>query len=87
MEDSAMQSRIHAVAGKTLEVLEGFILTAMKTMFRRGASGAQIRSFLDTYLPDYEGLYGGQQVLAALQSLENQGALQRRGFRWCLTTM
>ena len=82
-----MQARITAVAGKAREALKSFIVLSMKTMFRRGASGGQIRDFLHNYLPDRNELYNGQQVMLALQDLERDGVVQRRGIRWCLATL
>jgi hypothetical protein len=82
-----MNTRINAVVIKASEVLKSFIVMSMKTMFRRGASGNQIRSLLSTYLPDQDSIYNGQQVLLALQDLERSGTVERRGIRWCLTSL
>ncbi len=82
-----MQSPVSLVASKATEVLKSFIVLSMKTMFRRGASGGQIRSFLNTYLPEQPSSYNGDQVLIALEDLEREGVVQRRGIRWCLTAL
>jgi hypothetical protein len=86
-EKTSMKIRVSAVAIKTSELLKSFIVMAMKTMFRGGASGGQIRSLLSTYMPDQQSIYGGQRVLLALEDLERDGTLERRGIRWCLTSI
>lgn len=82
-----MKPIVGAVANKATEALKSFIILSMKTMFRRGASGGQIRAFLNTYLPDTPQAYNGQQVIVALEDLEQAGTVERRGIRWCLTAL
>jgi hypothetical protein len=79
-----MQSRLSAIAGKTAEVLKSFIVLGMKTMFRGGASGQQIASFLGTYVPDQPELFQGKRLQAALDGLERDGILRRAGYKWYL---
>ncbi|MEP5764280.1 MAG: hypothetical protein ABJ308_06790 [Halieaceae bacterium] len=82
-----MQSRINCVSEAAGEMLQSFIVMAMKTMFRRGASGGQIRNFLGLYLPEQNTIYQGDQVLTALQELQRAGTVERRGIHWCLATL
>lgn len=82
-----MKSHVAAVAFKASETLKSLIVMSMKTMFRRGASGRQIRSLLGNYLPDQAFLYSGQKIILALESLERDGTVERRGIRWCLTSL
>lgn len=68
-----------------LNALKRFIVLSLKTMFRGGASGGQIRDFLETYMPDEPGQYNGTQIVVALNDLRGEGVLERRGLRWCLS--
>jgi hypothetical protein len=82
--DASMKNRSNAVAEKALDAVKSFIVLSLKTMFRRGASGGQIRSFLESWLPQATHLYNGEQFMSALYDLESDGTLERRGIRWCL---
>lgn len=73
--------------GDTTEVLKHFVMLAMKTMFKRGASGSQIRTFLENYLPDQDNQYAGNHVKLALEDLQQEGSVERRGIRWCLVAI
>ena len=78
-----MQSPLSNVTGMAGDLLKSFIVMAMKTMFRRGASGGQIREFLALYMPEQETLYNGDKVIVALEDLARDGTIERRGIRWC----
>jgi hypothetical protein len=77
-----MSSPVVAITDKVMRMIKSMVYLAMRVSYRRGATAAQLSSFLDEWTPSTAGSYHEGVVERALFDLRMEGKVTQAGARW-----
>ena len=77
-----MSNPVIVITDKVMDMIRSMVYLAMRVYYRRGATVAELSSFLADWSPAATGTYHEGMVERVLFDLEHQGMVQRAGPRW-----
>lgn len=77
-----MSNPVIAITDKVMAMVKSMVYLAMRVYYRRGATAAELSSFLDEWLPSAAGSYHEGMVEHVLVDLELEGRVKRAGPCW-----
>ncbi len=77
-----MSSPAITITDKVVRMIKSMVHLAMRVYYRRGATAAELSSFLDNWTPSNSQLYHEGVVEAVLFDLHSEGKVIQAGARW-----
>lgn len=77
-----MSNPIINITDKVMTMMKSMVVLAMRMYYRRGATAAELSSFLDHWSPSEAPRYHEGLVERVLDDLQHDGRVTRAGARW-----
>jgi len=77
-----MENPVSVITEKVMGSIKGMVYLAMRVSYRRGATIAEISTFLNNWAPAGADMYHEGIVERVLQDLHREGMVDQAGPRW-----